>query len=144
MPGTEIKITVQRDGKMLDFAATLDEFDNRTDKSPGTDKGTDENSPGGKDQGGKLGLSLQPVTPQVARQLGLESDSEGLVVTEVDPGGASAEAGIARGDVILEINRKPVNTVADVKSVLDAGGNKPLLLLISRRGQTIYLTVQAN
>lgn len=84
------------------------------------------------------------MTPQVAKQLGLESDSEGLVVTEIAPSGASAEAGIARGDVILEINRKPVNSVADVKSVLDAGGNRPLLLLISRRGQTIYLTVKPD
>ncbi len=144
LPGSEIKITVQRDGKALDFAATLDEFDNKSDKTGGTEKGTDENAPGAKDQGGKLGLSLQPVTPQVAKQLGLESDSEGLVVTEIDPSGASAEAGIARGDVILEINRKPVNSVADVKSVLDAGGNRPLLLLISRRGQTIYLTVKPD
>lgn len=140
LPGTEIKITVQRDGKAQDFTATLDEFDTKSDPATGTEKGTD--IPGGKEEGGKLGLSLQPVTPQVAKQLGLESDSEGLVVTEVDPNGSSAEAGIARGDVILEINRKAVNSVADVKTALDAAGTKPLLMLISRRGQTIYLTVK--
>lgn len=144
LPGTEIKITVQRDGKAQEFTATLDEFDSKSDKTGGTEKGTDENAPGGKDQGGKLGLSLQPVTPQVAKQLGLESDSEGLVVTEIDPSGASAEAGIVRGDVILEINRKAVNSVADVKTALDAAGTKPLLMLISRRGQTIYLTVKPD
>ncbi len=140
LPGTEIKITVQRDGKVQDFTATLDEFDSKSDPATGTEKGTD--TPGGKEEGGKLGLSLQPMTPQIAKQLGLESDSEGLVVTEVDPGGASAEAGIARGDVILEINRRAVNSVADVKTALDATGTKPLLMLISRRGQTIYLTVK--
>ncbi len=144
LPGTEIKITVQRDGKGQEFVATLDEFDTRSDK-PGV-TGTDPNAdgPGGKGQGGKLGLSLQPVTPQIAKQLGLESDSEGLVVTDLDPGGPSADAGIARGDVILEINRKPVNSVTDVKSMLEAAGDKPLLLLVSRRGQTIYLTVKPN
>ena len=144
LPGTEIKITVQRDGKEQEFVATLDEFDTKMDK-PG-ETGTEPNAEGpvGKDQGGKLGLSLQPVTPQVAKQLGLESDSEGLVVTDLDPSGPSAEAGIARGDVILEINRKPVNSVSDVKAMLDAAVNKPLLLLVSRRGQTIYLTIKPN
>ncbi len=140
-PGTSIKITAIRDGKEQEFTATLDEFDNKSAK-PEDPKGTGENEPGGKDQSGKLGLSLQPVTPQIAKQLRLESDSEGLVVTELDPSGVAAEAGIARGDVLLEINRKPVNAVADVKTVLDAAGTKPLLLLISRRGQTIYLTVK--
>ncbi|MBK6751690.1 MAG: PDZ domain-containing protein [Acidobacteria bacterium] len=144
LPGTELKITVQRDGKEQEFVATLDEFDTKMDK-PG-ETGTEPNAEGpvGKDQGGKLGLSLQPVTPQVAKQLGLESDSEGLVVTDLDPSGPSAEAGIARGDVILEINRKPVNSVSDVKAMLDAAVNKPLLLLVSRRGQTIYLTIKPN
>lgn len=142
MPGNSIKITIIRDGKEQEFTATLDEFDGKAAKLGGSDKGTDEDGPAGKDQGGKLGFSLQPVTPQIAKQLGLESDSEGLVVTDLDPRGVAAEAGIARGDVILEINRKAVNAVADVKAAIDAAGARPLLLLISRRGQTIYLTVK--
>jgi serine protease Do len=87
-------------------------------------------------------LNLQPVTPQIAKQLGLEADSEGLVVSDVDPNGPAAEAGIDRGDVILEINRKPVNSLADVKSALSGEGSKSVLLLISRKGQTIYMTVK--
>ncbi len=141
-PGTAIKITAIRDGKEQEFTATLDEFDNKSAKTEDPTGKGGENDPSGKDQSGKLGVTLQPVTPQIAKQLGLESDSEGLVVTEQDPNGSAAEAGIARGDVILEINRKPVNTVADVKTALDAAGTKPMLLLISRRGQTIYLTVK--
>ena len=81
------------------------------------------------------------MTPQIAKQLGLESDSEGMAVTEVDPNGPAAEAGIDRGDVILEINRKPVNSISDVKSALATSGDRPVLLLISRKGQTIYVTV---
>ena len=53
-----------------------------------------------------------------------------------------AEAGISRGDLILEINRKPVNSVAEVKSAIDGAGDRPILLLMTRRGQTIYLTVK--
>ena len=106
------------------------------------DKGGDENTPGPQKESGKLGVSLQPVTPQIAKQLNLDSTSEGMVVTEVDPDGAAAEAGISRGDVILEINRKSVNSVAEVKAALDAAGERPVLLLVNRRGRTIYVTVK--
>jgi serine protease Do len=67
-----------------------------------------------------------------------------MVVTEVDPNGASAEEGISRGDVILEINKRPVNSAADVQAALANAGTKPVLLLVNRRGQTIYLTVRPS
>ena len=62
-------------------------------------------------------------------------------MTEVDPNGAAAAEGITRGDVILEINKKSVNTIEDVQTALEKSGDRPILLLISRKGQTIYLTV---
>ncbi|MCC7306869.1 MAG: PDZ domain-containing protein, partial [Acidobacteria bacterium] len=90
---------------------------------------------------GKLGLSLQPITADAARQLNLPAGTEGLVVTEVDPSGAAAEAGINRGDVIMEINRKPVKSVDDVQSALNTAGDKPILLLVSRGGNVVFLTI---
>ena len=114
----------------------------RAKGSCGEGDSQDENgNPQKQSDTGKLGLSLQPVTPQVARQFGIEGD-EGMVVTDVDGDGAAAEAGIARGDIILEINRKPVSSTEDVQSALEGASGKPVLLLISRRGQTIYLTVK--
>lgn len=142
LPGTEINLTVVRDGKEVELTAKLDEFNSGDSKKGGVNPNDDENGLLPQNQSGKLGLSLQPVTPQIAKQLGLESDSEGLAVTEVDPNGPAAEAGVDRGDVILEINRRPVNSVADVKSALGSTTDKPVLLLIARRGQTIYLTVK--
>lgn len=142
LPGTEIKLTVLREGKETELTATLDEFNVTDSQKPGSENGGDENGASPQNQNGKLGLSLEPVTPKVAKQLGLDSDSEGLVVTDVDQDGPSAEAGISRGDVILEINRKPVNSIADVKSALEAASGKPILLLIARRGQTIFLTLR--
>ncbi len=141
LPGTEIKLTVVRDGKQLDLTATLDEFEvgDQKGSAPGRDQG---DGSGPQDQGGKLGLNIEPLTPETARRLGLESGSEGVVVTDVDPNGPAAEEGVARGDVILEINRQVVKSAADVRTALDASGDKPVLLLISRRGQTIYLTVR--
>lgn len=142
-PGTQIKLTVLRDGKEMEFSATLDEFNSEESAKNGDGK-SDPNGSGPTNQSGKLGLTLQPLTPQIAKQLGLDSNSEGLVVSELDQNGAAAESGIARGDVIMEIDRKPVNNVADAKSAIDAAVGRPLLLLVSRRGQTFYLTVRPD
>jgi len=142
LPGTEIKLTIVRDGKSQELTATLDEFDQET--AGANAPGRDGDGPANQGQGGKLGLTLEPLTPETARRLGLESGSEGVVVTDVDPNGPAAEEGVTRGDVILEINRKAVNSPADVSAALEASGEKPILLLISRRGQTIYLTVRTK
>lgn len=144
LPGTEIRLTVMRDGSPQDFTATLEEFNPESSAAATAPDGENNSESNKQGQSGKLGLSLQPVTPQIAKQLGLASDSEGLVVTDIDQSGVAAEAGIARGDVVLEINRKPVNSVDAVQSALDSAGDKPVLMLISRRGQTIYLTVKPN
>lgn len=140
LPGSEIKVTVLRDGANMDLTATLDEFKFEDDKSIGPEN--DGQRPGPENQSGKLGLSLEPVTPQIARQLGIDSANEGMVVTEIDDAGPAADAGIARGDVIVEINRKPVNSIADVKGALEGTSDRPILLLVNRRGQTSYLTVR--
>lgn len=140
-PGTEIKITIVRDGKEQELTAKLDELNPADSKKAQNGEGDGEDGPSPQNQSGKLGLSLQPVTPAAAKQLGLDS-AEGLVVTDVDPDGPAAEEGVARGDVILEINKKPVKSIADVQTALGNSGEKPVLLLISRRGQTIYLTIK--
>ena len=140
LPGTEIRVTVLRDGSPHELTATLDEFEMPGNKAGGSD--SDGGGPEKQSDTGKLGLTLQPVTPQIAKQFGLEGDAEGMVVTGIDADGAAAEAGISRGDIILEINRQPVNSSDAVQSALESANGRPVLLLISRRGQTIYLTVK--
>lgn len=139
-PGTEIKLTVLRDGNQEELTAKLDEFKTQGVK-PDENSDENNNNQNNSEQNGKLGLSLQPLTPEIIRQLDLPADSKGLVVTEVDPNGAAAEEGIARGDVILEINKKAVSTTEDVQSALEKAGDRPILLLVTRKGQTIYLTI---
>ncbi len=141
LPGTEIKITVLRDGSPQELTATLDEFEMQGNKADGGSEDGD-GAPEKQSDTGKLGLTLQPLTPQIAKQFGIEGDAEGMVVTGVDADGAAAEAGIARGDILLEINRQPANSLEAVQSALQRGAGKPVLLLVSRRGQTIYLTVK--
>jgi len=140
IPGTEIKLTVLRDGTSHELTAVLDEFE--IEKSDKSGNQQNDDGPSVEKQSGKLGLTLQSVTPQIARQLGLSSDSEGVVVTDVEPSGVGADAGITRGDVLLEVNRAAVNSPEAVQAAIEKAGSKPLLLLIARKGQTIYITVR--
>lgn len=140
-PGNEITLTILRDGKEQQVKATLDEFVIENAKS---EKSENPANPGNTNQGGKLGLDLLPVTPDTASRLGLPSDTKGLLVTEIDPSGAAARSGIVKGDVILEINRQPVENFDQAKNALDKAESKPLLLLVARGGRTIFVTVQPN
>ena len=83
---------------------------------------------------------MQTLTPEIAQQLQIQADS-GLVVTEVDPAGPAADAKIQGDDAILEINRQSINSFDDFQSALEKSGDRPVLLFIARRGQTIFLTV---
>lgn len=139
-PGTEIVLSVLRDGKEQELKATLDEFQPEKAKNEGNAEGNQ--SQGKSTESGKLGLDLQPLTPEFAKRLELPADTKGLIVTDIDPEGPAAEEGIIKGDVILEINRQEVSTFENVQSALEKAGDKPSLLLIARQGQTVYITVQ--
>lgn len=133
-PGTEVSVGFLRDHKEQTVKVTLGEFQQKI--SDETDSKNVE------PEKGKLGLSLQQLTPQIAGQLGLKNISEGLVVTEVQPGSAADEAGIEQGDVITEINQQSVKTIDDVKQAITKAGSKPLLLLVNRQGQTTFVSVK--
>ena len=93
---------------------------------------------------GKLGLSVRPLTPPVAQDLGLEV-KEGVFVGEVVEGGRAAEAGIQAGDVIVEIDRRPVRTVEDLKAQVDKQTTgKPIVMLVNRDGHALYVAVAAT
>lgn len=136
LPGSEIKLTILRSGQSQELTATLDEYTSETASSP--ERGDDSESPA---DSGKLGLTLESVPEEIARQLGI-APGDGLIITEVDPNGAAAEAGIAKGDVLLEVNRQPASSADAVKNALENIGNRPVLLLINRRGQSVYVTVR--
>ncbi len=142
-PGTEITLKIVRDGEEQELKATLGEFDTTTQTSADNgDAKPKGESPDDAEQNGKLGLSLQPLTPEIAKQLGIDGQVKGVLVTAVDPNSPAAEEGIRRGDVILEVNRKLVETLADVRTALEKSGDKPALLLISRGGQTVFISVK--
>ena len=91
--------------------------------------------------GTRLGLDVQAITPEVARQLGM-TDRSGVVITEVQPGSAADDAGLRRRDIIMEVDRKPVKDVQSYERALAANGAKPVLLLIQRSGNTLFVPLK--
>jgi S1-C subfamily serine protease len=138
-PGSTVTMTVSRNGQEQQIKAALGEFK--------AEKGEDdENAPAtgtsDKTQTGKLGLGVQPLTPEIARQLELPAGTQGLVVSEVDPSGPAADAGIEEGDVIVSVNQQPVRSMAELKASIDRSGTRPVLLLVNRTGTTLFVTVK--
>jgi membrane-associated protease RseP (regulator of RpoE activity) len=88
------------------------------------------------------GLSVDELTPQIAGQAGVPRGTRGVVVSDVQAGSAAAEAGLRRGDVIQEVNRQTVASVAEFDRAVRAAGSQTVLLLVNRGGNTIYVTVE--
>ncbi|RIX32714.1 Do family serine endopeptidase [Sphingomonas edaphi] len=87
--------------------------------------------------GTALGLSMQPLNPQIIRALNLPTDVRGVVITAIDPNSDAASKGLRRGDVIISVNRQAVTAPAQVLSAVDAArraGRSSVLLLV-KRGQ---------
>jgi S1-C subfamily serine protease len=82
------------------------------------------------------------LTPELTSELGLQAGAQGVLVAEVDPSGPAADAGIQRGDVIVQVNRQPVRSAAGLDEAIGRSGSRPALLLINRRGTTVFLTVR--
>ncbi len=90
---------------------------------------------------GKLGLAVRELTPEIAKRLEVEL-GEGVVVAQVAPGSPAAEAGIRPGDLILEVNKKPVKDPASFSAALGRRGDESVLVLIERGGQSLYMAVK--
>ena len=130
--GKQVELTVIRDKTTKTFTVTIAELKD--------EEGLAEGGGGASED---LGLALQTLTPDLAENLGLERGMKGVVVTQVESGAPAAEAGIRRGDVILEVNRAPVKDVAAyTKAVREAGKGKSLLFLVRRGDNTIFLAVK--
>jgi serine protease Do len=136
-PGTTIALNVLRDGKPYEVKATLSE--NAAAKDA---RGESEGE--GHSGSGRFGMAVEPLTPEIARQLDLDRDTKGVVIADVDPSGAAASAGLKEGDVIQQVNGKPVRTAEEVRSALNASTAKPAVLLIARGDATIFVPLRGR
>jgi serine protease Do len=128
--GVPAKLKVLRDGKMLTLDVAVGERPSeRAEASQSPDK----------TEHAKLGVTVQNVDPDSAKQLNLSSTS-GALVTDVQPGSPADEGGVHTGDVIREINHKPVKNVSDLQSEISSlKKGSTVLLNVIRQGQSLYL-----
>jgi serine protease Do len=138
-PGTEVALTVVREGREQEVRVALGELKADAPKDGGRDEqGGDE---GG--ERGKLGVGVAPLTPEMAGRMGLPTSASGLVVMSVDPAGPAADAGLQQGDLIEQANGQPMRTNEELRAAIQRAGDRPILLLINRPGVgTIFVTVR--
>jgi len=136
-PGRNINLGILRDGNQETVKITVGEFHANTEVA--------ENAGSEPRQGGRLGLAVDGLTPDLREQLNIPSHVKGVAVESVRPASPADDAGLAPGDVILEVNRHPVQSpdtfVSEVHSV-PAG--KDILLLVWSRGSATYRVVHAE
>ena len=122
--GEKAKLVLIRDGKKQNITVEIGKLEDEEPVVAGTETGTSK----------KLGITVQELTPKLAESLGME-ETQGLIITDINAGSAAAEAGIQRGDIILEINREKVESVAQYKKALQAAQEKNTILLLIKRDQ---------
>ena len=130
-PDSSVNLKVFRNGAEREMAVKLGEL-------PTTRAAVEHESNGSKSA--LSGVSVEDLDAQTAHELGIPANSQGVVVTDVKPSTAAAEAGLRRGDVIQEVNRKAVKNTSDFERAITAS-KEETLLLVNRKGSTLYLAV---
>jgi serine protease Do len=136
--GSRHRLELLRDGKPLSLELVVQEAPRERARRPAPA------GPGVLARHPLTGLLVDEVTPLLARQYGV-GEGEGVVVTEVEEGSPAEEAGLAPGDLVLEVNRQPVPTLeAYQRVVAPIKPGDDVLLLLNRQGAVVYLPVEGR
>ena len=137
-PGTKANVNLVRNGKEQQASVTVADRAKLYSDRLGDDDETAENT---SEAQSKTGLSVRNMTPELADRLGIAA-GKGVVVQDVKPGSFADDIGLARGQVILEINRQPVNSEEDFRRIqtqLKSGQDVVFLVRQGRNTGTIFL-----
>ncbi|ACM19555.1 periplasmic trypsin-like serine protease lipoprotein DegP [Geotalea daltonii FRC-32] len=130
--GKEIKGTAIRDGKEIPFTMKVEELTEERTASKALPPLHG------------FGMKLEDMTPKLREQLKSE-EKTGVVVVDVEPGSFADDAGIKPGDVVREINRKPVKNLAEYRAEAEKiKKGEPILLLLKRGKQTFYISIEKS
>ena len=141
-PGTTVPLTVYREGQRKSINITIGELDLEAEQGT-TAQPSVESEP----TSAGFGMTIEPITPDVARELRLPSGRGGAIVSNVSRSSPAFNAGVAPNDVILEVNRKAVSNVSQVKRALDDAAPGSTVFLVVWRigpsgGQETFLTLR--
>ncbi|TAJ97063.1 MAG: DegQ family serine endoprotease [Candidatus Manganitrophaceae bacterium] len=134
--GSKKKVRVVRDKKEKEVEITIEEQPKELPGSAETEQGEEGTSTA------LMGLEVRNLTPEIARQLGLNRTDKGVVITRIEQGSVAEEVGLQRGDLIMEVNRKPVRNTDDYDEIISKiKKDEAVLLLINRQGRTMFVTI---
>jgi serine protease Do len=134
VPGTKVKMEILRDGKEETLTAKIGTLTAETAAAAPSEEGANLLS--------KLGLTVQTLTPDLAKQLGVEVE-KGVAITDVADGSLASLAGLQKGDVIVSADRQPVANVDELEGVLTkAKAKEQVLLRVARQGGSLYIVLQ--
>ncbi len=128
--GDTTEVQVLRNGQQQTLQLTIGAL-------PGQGVSASEGSRTGQ---GQWGLQLQNLTPEMARAHGLP-DGQGVRVAAVRPGSPAAEAGLRSGDILLQVNRRAVGSVDEVKTAIEADEKNHLLILVKRQQGSLFVAL---
>ena len=139
-PGSTVPVKVLRDKQEKTLSLTVDELNLDQESTRAAERQTTDTD----DQASQgFGITLTTLSPDVARRLRVPPDTEGALVSDVEQGSPAFRAGITRGDIILQVNRRPVRSSQDASRLLGqvpSGGTAFVLVL--RGGQEVFVTVR--
>jgi serine protease Do len=127
---TKVKLDVLRGGKAMAIEVNLGEAPTDQRKGPGTNKVAPQQ-----------GLQVEPINDGHRKRFNIDPSVKGVIVTDLRPSSAAAEAGLRVGDVVVEVDQKPV-TNTDQFNRAFAAGKERTLLLVNRGGSTVFVVVK--
>ena len=132
--GSKVTVKVMRDGQEKDLSVTIAEL---------PDNPQIAKAEAGPSDQPLTGLAVQELDRETAQELGLKGKIQGVVVSSVDPDSDAERAGLMPGDVIREINRKPVTSMKDFdRAASNLKKGQTVLVVINRRGASLYLSAK--
>ncbi|MCL5021874.1 MAG: DegQ family serine endoprotease [Nitrospirae bacterium] len=136
--GSRVKLKILRNGKTLEVTAVIAELPKEESGAPS------ELAPEDIQKNAFSGISVMDLTRDIARQLGLGNE-KGVVVVRVEAGSTADDAGLKKGDVIQEIDRKKVTGISDFNTItLSIHPGDTTLLFIDRGGRKFYVTIKGS
>jgi len=139
-PGTNSELTIFRDGKRQKLKITTDEL---TDETPRIgSRGPGEEA---EESAANVGITVQPLTPEIAERLGYQQDQQGMVITNVDPAGLAARSGLRQRDLIVDVDDKPVRNARDFReAIAQADIAKGVRLEVIRDGSRRFVFLKGG
>jgi serine protease Do len=136
-PGTTIQLGIIRNGTPMQVGVKVGEY-----QKPGTQVADNNGAPGQGGNTGKLGLAVNDLNQDARQQLNIPGNIQGAAIANVRPGSAADDAGLQPGEVVVQVNHKPVTSAEQFADAVHASpAGKPLLMLVWTKGGESFIVV---